>query len=114
MEINYKYAESTVKPTALEVSVGTVYLRKDITSITRTPEGGDETIYWTYQEAPLTPEEFNDYTSLVIAENAIKGTNDSDNIVQLMAGQETGDNNQLVIMEAIADLYDAITTMSIS
>lgn len=32
-----------------------------------------------------------------MAENAIKGTNDSDNIVQLMAGQETGDSQQLAI-----------------
>ena len=40
-----------------------------------------------------------------------KGTNDSDNIVQLMAGQETGDFQQLAIMEAIADLYDAVAAM---
>ena len=62
MELNYKYAESTVQPTALEVTVGTVYLRKDITSITRTSEQGDKTTYWTYQEAVLTPQEFNEYT----------------------------------------------------
>lgn len=111
MELNYKYAESTVKPTALEVAVGTVYLRKDITSITRTSEQGNKTTYWTYQEAALTPQEFNEYTNLLMAENAIKGTNDSDNIVQIMAGQETGDGNQLIIMEAIADLYDAITSL---
>ena len=80
MELNYKYAESTVQPTALEVTVGTVYLRKDITSITRTSEQGDKTTYWTYQEAALTPQEFNEYTNLLMAENAIKGTNDSDNI----------------------------------
>lgn len=83
MELNYKYAESTVQPTALEVTVGTVYLRKDITSITRTSEQGDKTTYWTYQEAALTPQEFNEYTNLLMAENAIKGTNDSDNIVQI-------------------------------
>ena len=53
MELNYKYAESTVQPTALEVTVGTVYLRKDITSIARTSEQGDKTTYWTYQEAAL-------------------------------------------------------------
>lgn len=69
------------------------------------------TVYWTYQEAALTPEEFNEYTSLLIAENAIKGTNDSDNIVQIMVGQEAGDTNQLTIMEAIADLYDIVATM---
>ncbi len=113
MEITYKYAESTVKPAALEATVGMVYLRKDIASITRTSEHGGETTYWTYQEAALTPEEFNTYTSLVMAENAINGTNDSANIVQIMAGQETGDNNQLAIMEAIADLYDAIATLNI-
>lgn len=111
MELNYKYAESTVQPTALEVTVGTVYLRKDITSITRTSEQGDKTTYWTYQEAALTPQEFNEYTNLLMAENAIKGTNDSDNIVQIMAGQETGDSQQLAIMEAIADLYDAVAAM---
>lgn len=111
MELNYKYAESTVQPTALEVTIGTVYLRKDITSITRTSEQGDKTTYWTYKEAALTPQEFNEYTNLLMAENAIKGTNDSDNIVQIMAGQETGDSQQLAIMEAIADLYDAIAAM---
>lgn len=108
MELQYKYAESTVKPAALEVTEGTVYIRKDITSVTRIHEQGDETVYWTYQEAELTPKEFNEYTSLLMAENAIKGTNDSSNIVQLMAAQETGDTNQLAIMEAIADLYDII------
>lgn len=111
MELNYKYAESTVQPRALEVTVGTVYLRKDITSITRTFEQGDKTTYWTYQEVALTPQEFNEYTNLLMAENAIKGTNDSDNIVQLMAGQEAGDGNQLIIMEAIADLYDAVASL---
>lgn len=119
MELNYKYAESTVQPTALEVTIGTVYLRKDITSITRTSpydavaaEQGDKTTYWTYQEAELTPQEFNKYTNLLMAENAIKGINDSDNIVQIMAGQETGDSYQLAIMEAIADLYDAIAAIN--
>lgn len=33
------------------------------------------------------------------------------NIVQIMAGQLAGDDNQLIIMEAIADLYDAIAMM---
>ena len=112
MELNYKYAESTVKPNALELTDGTVYIRKDISSITRSSEQGGETLYWTYQEAELTPEEFNQYTSLLMAENAIKGTSDSANIVQLMVGQEMGDGNQLAIMEAIADLYEMIAILS--
>ena len=112
MELDYKYAESTVRPTALEISVaGIVYIRKDIISIVRTSEQGNKITYWTYQEAVLTPQEFNEYTNLLRAENAIKGMNDSDNIIQLMVGQETGDSKQLAIMEAIADLYDAIATV---
>lgn len=111
MELNYRYAESTVKPAALEVTEGTVYLRKEITNIKRSHDQGDSIVYWTYQEAALTPQEFNEYTNLVMAENAIKGTNDSENIVNLMAGQENSDNNLLVIMEAIADLYDTMAMM---
>lgn len=110
MELHYRYSESTVKPAELEITGGSVYFRKDITSITRTSEQGDETVFWTYQEAELTPQEFNDYATFLMAENAIKGKDDSANIVQLMAGQEIGDGNQLIIMEAIADLYDAITS----
>lgn len=111
MELNYKYAESTIKPAALEVAEGSVYFRKEINSITRSSEQGDDTVYWTYQEAELTPQEFNDYTNLLMAEYTIKGKNDSENIVQIMAGQEIGDSQQLAIMEAIADLYDAVAAM---
>lgn len=111
MTLNYKYAESTVEPAALEIAEGSVYFRKDITSITRSSEQGDETVYWVYQEAELTPQEFNNYANLLMAEYTIKGKNDSDNIVQLMIGQENGDGNQLAIMEAIADLYEMIALM---
>lgn len=111
MELNYKYAESTVQPTALEVTVGTVYLRKDITSITRTSEQGDKTTYWTYQEAQITTQEFNEYVNMLMAQNAIKGQNDSENIISLMVGQENNDSNQLAVMEAIADLYEMLLPM---
>ena len=112
MELNYRYSESTVKPPALEVTESTVYIRKDFAEITRTSEqGGDSILFYTYQEAALTPEEFNSYSNLLMANHAIKGKDDSDNIVQIMAGQLVGDDNQLIIMEAIADLYDAIAMM---
>ena len=110
MELKYRYSESAVKPAELEITGGSVYFRKDITSVTRTFEQGEEFVFWTYQEAELTPQEFNNYATFLMAENAIKGKDDSANIVQLMLGQEIGDGNQLIIMEAIADLYDAITS----
>ncbi len=112
MELNYRYSESTVKPSSLEVTEGTVYLRKDIAEVTRTSEQDDSIVYYTYQEAALSPAEFNEYTNLVIAENAIKGTEDSANIVSILVGQENGDGNQLAIMEAISDLYEMIALMT--
>ena len=111
MELHYRYSESTVKPAELEMTGGSVYFRKDITSVTRTSEQGDETVFWTYQEAELTPQEFNNYSALLTTEYAIKGKNDSASIAQLMLGQKKGDDNQLIIMEAIADLYDAIASL---
>ena len=108
MEVNYRYAESTVKPNTLEFADCTVYLSKNVTELVRASEQGDNTTYWTYQEAVFTPEAFNEYTKLLMAENAIKGANDSDNIVSLIVGQEMSDGNILAIMEAIADLYETI------
>lgn len=111
MEPIYISSESTVKPLAIEVGKRTVWLRKNIVQENRETPGGETMKVWVYDEAKMTPQEFNEWTGLLMAENAIKGTKDSENIVQLIAGQETGDGNQLAIMEAIADLYDAVATI---
>lgn len=112
MELDYRYAESTVKPSALEINDGTVYLRKDYSEIVRTSEQSEEVTYWTYQEAQITTQEFNEYVNMLVAQNAIKGQNDSENIVSLMVGQENNDSNQLAVMEAIADLYEMLLPSS--
>ena len=111
MELDYRYAESTVKPSALEINDGTVYLRKDYSEIVRTSEQSEEVTYWTYQEAQITTQEFNEYVNMLMAQNAIKGQNDSENIISLMVGQENNDSNQLAVMEAIADLYEMLLPM---
>ena len=109
MDINYKTVESTVEPLSIEFFKNTVYLRKDISSESRNI--GDRVItYYTYQEAILTPEEFNEYSSQIAAKNAINGVDNADNIVKLITNQQIGDDNRLAIMEAIADLYEAIAT----
>lgn len=92
---NYKYSESTVRPEVLEISGNTVYLRRDISELRREDEQGNKTIYWTYQEATLTTEEFNQHA------NAI-----------LVSGQKNGDDNQLILMDAVADLYETIAMMT--
>lgn len=111
MDIVYKYSESTVKPVSVEKGKRTVFLRKDFVEEERSDKSGNTFTIWTYQEAKMSHKEFTEYSDFIAAQNAINGVNDSSNISQLMDGQENGDNNQLIIMEAIADLYDLIATM---
>lgn len=111
MEPKYMYAESTIKPQSIEMCKNTVYLRTDFVEKSRT-DMSNKVTYWTYQEASLTTDEFNSYVSWLMSKKAINGINDSGNISQLVIGQKNGDNDQLIIMEAITDLYDAIASMT--
>lgn len=95
MELTYNYAESTVKPEALEIAVNTVYLRKDITLVSRSDGQGNAFSYWAYLESKTTLGEFNKYANLM-----------------LISAQKNGDDNQLIIMDAIADLYETIAMMT--
>lgn len=102
MKLVYRKSESTGKPLTIETTPTTVFIRKDIVK--------NEDVY-TYQEAKLSLEEFNKYSSQVAALNAVKGINDSDNISQIVENGVDSSTNQLVIMEAMADLYDLIATL---
>lgn len=86
MNIDYKTVVSTIKPSEIEFGLKTVYLRKDIVAA----NNDDGTTFWSYQEAALTLDEYKQYSGLA-----------SKNL----------DNNQLIIMDAIADLYEAIADL---
>lgn len=81
MKINWYNSESTVRPAEVdyESSPTTIYLHRKIKEVER---GG--VIYYTYEEAKLTPAEYTIY-----------------------AAEQTRQDN-LAIMSAIVDLYDAI------
>lgn len=111
MEPKYKYSESTVKPEVIEMNGDTVYLRTDISKFTRDNEEGVSIPYWSYQEAKLSQEEFNAYSNMLVTKNTLNSTDVPDHISKLVIGQENGDNNQLILMEAIADLYDVIAIL---
>jgi len=79
MTPNYIQVESTIKPLTIEFNVDTVYLRKNIVKEICTDDSDTNTIYWTYLEAKMTPEEFNSYAVILNArniENIITGNND--------------------------------------
>ena len=108
MDLLFITSASTIKPKFIEVGITTVYLRKDIKEETRTTQDGQEYTMFVYQEAALTLEEYAEYTNQIMAENALKGQNDSSNIASLMSGQVMNDDNQITIMSALADIYEAL------
>lgn len=97
MNLKYRYSESTVRPETVEVGKTTVFLRTNIKKEVRTDDSENSITFWTYQEAKLTPEEFTAYASLLNSKDIVDNVNL---------------NNQLIIMNAIADLYDIIASMS--
>lgn len=111
MELNYRFSESTVKPTVIQMCKHSVLVRRNIAEDTRTDKNGKNTTYWTYEEACLKPAEFNAYIEYVSAQNAVNGVDDSGNIQSLLSGQDNSNNNQMIVMEAIADLYDVIAML---
>ena len=100
MELNYRYSESTVRPVEVEKSKHTVFLRRNIVEEDRTDSRGNTTTFYVYEEAKLSHEEFDKYASIAVLQN----------LSNLASGQAIGDNNQLIIMEALADLYEAIAS----
>lgn len=84
MTLTYKPVLSAVRPSEIEFGVTTVYLRKDISEI----KSDDDTVSWSYQEAALSLDEYKQYSNLA---------------------PRNIDDNQLIIMNAIADLYDEIS-----
>lgn len=111
MELIFNKSESTVRPVEIEKSKHTVFIRQNFVEEERTDRNENVYTMWVYEEAKLTHKEFEEYSSFIAAKNAINGVNDSSNIVSLLNGQENGDNNQLTIMEALADIYETIATM---
>ena len=110
MKINYIQSESTIKPDPISIEKTVVYLRKNIIEDVYTNIEGKSIVLYIYQEAKLTHEEFSKYSNELLAINAVKGVNDSNNIAQLVTEGANSTNNQLILMEAIADLYDAIAS----
>lgn len=94
MELKYYQSASTVKPDAVEIGKTTIFLRTDVQKETTTDDFGDPVTLWTYKEAKLTPDDFITYANLLSSKDIVNSTNV---------------NNQMIIMEAIADLYDKIS-----
>ena len=64
MKLNYVKSQSSVKPELIDTtsSKTTVYLRQNIIENKKTDEmSGEETVFYEYEEAKLTKEEYKEY-----------------------------------------------------
>lgn len=64
MKLNFIKSQSSVKPDLVDTtsSKSTVYIRKNIVESTRTDEmSGEEIVFYDYEEAKLTNEEYAEY-----------------------------------------------------
>ena len=64
MKLNYIKSQSSVKPDLLDTtsSKTTVYIRQNIVENKKTDEmSGKETVFYEYEEAKLTKEEYKEY-----------------------------------------------------
>lgn len=107
MELNYKVVRGSqqVRPAELDTtsSPTKVYLRRNIVKTIVPDTAGTATPVqlWQYEEAALTRDEYAQYKAEI----------DSAGQRQIMErlSQTATDDSLLVIMEAIADLYENIT-----
>ena len=86
-----------------------VYLRKNIHQVTETTEQGEIT-YYEYDEVVLTHEEYEEYCSMLNNPGIQKLA--EDNLILMNANADTytsSEENNLVIMAAIAELYELIS-----
>jgi hypothetical protein len=111
MNIVYVKSESTVKPDVVSIEKTAVYLRRNIVEEIRMYDDVTTETFYVYEEAKLSHEEFSKYSNEIAAINAVRGMNDSDNIAKLIVNGSDSTDNQLILMEAIADLYDVIAGM---
>ena len=64
MKLNYVKSSSSVKPDLIDTtsSKTTVYIRQNIVENKKTDEmSGEETVFYEYEEAKLTKEEYQEY-----------------------------------------------------
>ncbi len=104
------------RPKDLEITVHTVYLRKNVERITKEPiiDGEEPTELWQYDECQLTLEEYEEYMMNMQNPSVIQMMQQMSDIQSDLEMQGvTTDMNTETIMQAISDLSADVALMSI-
>jgi len=120
MNIEYKHREGSqsVKPALVDTtsSKAVVYLRKNIERVFKTdPQSGADIAMWSYDEAILPLADYEVYKTEVGVDVMAQMSKDNLDLMDAIATTYeqsiVAEENQLTIMCAIADLYDAIANI---
>lgn len=116
--LNWKNVEGSqsVLPKTLEITVHTVYLRKNIGRITKEPtiDGDEPTEMWQYDECQLTLAEYEEYMASMQNPSVIQMMQQMSDIQSDLEMQGiTTDVNTETIMQAISDLSADVAMMGI-
>jgi hypothetical protein len=91
------------------LSPSSVYLRKNIRQVVESNDNGDTTFY-EYEEAVLTPEEYKEYEAEMNNPGIQAIKDDALTLMEANADSyEISEKNSLIIMEAIATLYEKLS-----
>ncbi len=98
MKLNWRHVKGTQeqRPAAIDTtsSKDTVYLRKNIAEVNETQADGETIKMWAYDEASVTAEEYGAFSAILEA-------------IQIAQSESVaGDENQVAIMAAQAELYE--------
>ena len=91
MKLNYVKSQSSVKPDLLDTtsSKTTVYIRQNIVENIKTDEmSGEETVFYEYDEAKLTKQEYQEYLKELEIIDIQKQRADIDYIMLMMGIKE--------------------------
>ncbi|MFV0552916.1 MAG: hypothetical protein ACK5L6_13500 [Anaerorhabdus sp.] len=119
MNIVYSLHEGSqeIKPLTIDTnsSQHCVYLRRNIQRITKEDGMGNSVSLWQYEEACISFADFEKYKEDMVLELSDKVSNDNLILMEAVASnyEQTilSQDNQLIIMSAIADLYDTIANI---
>lgn len=114
-QLKWKNGETieTDRPVDLEVGVLKVKVRRNITRTTRNTDDGKVKV-WTYQYCDMTPAQYEKYKEELATLDApfaqmIKDNNEMQlaAIAEIYEAQLANAESQLVIMEGLAEIYEA-------
>ena len=105
MKLNYKKSQSSVKPDLIDATSSkvVVYLRQNIVENIKTDEmSGEETVFYEYEEAKLTKQEYQEYLK------ELNGSDTLQTIENLKAENQNLNEQVSMLTECLLEMSETV------